>query len=219
MGSRPLCKREGLRRAPPTSPGPCRDSPACRSTRQQPPGLLLSRGRLPALPDQPARSRRTLWLPRARLRKNGVARTGSEPLIYDLGREDRTHNPGHPPFRNPVVERSPPAGGEASTPLQCAARTCGRPYGGVSCAGITTTSKPSAFEVTSKRRKGFPSETNVKRGYRVVRGDKELLEKLGRNDPCPCLSGRRFQALLHAQRGPRRLSSRPLLSDSRALVI
>jgi len=52
----------------------------------------------------------------------------------------------------------------------------------------------------SKRRKGFPSETQVKRGDRVVRGDKELLEKLGRNDPCPCGSGRTFQALLHAQR-------------------
>ncbi|OYU28065.1 MAG: nucleic acid-binding protein [Burkholderiales bacterium PBB2] len=50
----------------------------------------------------------------------------------------------------------------------------------------------------SKRRKGFPSETQVKRGDRVVRGNKELLEKLGRNDPCPCGSGRTFQALLHA---------------------
>jgi len=46
--------------------------------------------------------------------------------------------------------------------------------------------------VSSKRRKGYPSETRVKRGYRVVHGDKELLEKLGRNDPCPCGSGRRF---------------------------
>jgi hypothetical protein len=24
-----------------------------------------------------------------------------------------------------------------------------------------------------------------------------LIEKLGRNDPCPCNSGKRFQALLH----------------------
>ncbi|WP_425411134.1 SEC-C metal-binding domain-containing protein [Hyphococcus sp.] len=24
------------------------------------------------------------------------------------------------------------------------------------------------------------------------------MEKLGRNDPCPCGSGRRFQAMLHA---------------------
>jgi uncharacterized protein YecA (UPF0149 family) len=53
-----------------------------------------------------------------------------------------------------------------------------------------------AFEVTSKRRKGFPSETHVKRGLRVVHGDKELLEKLGRNDLCPCGSGRRFQTVL-----------------------
>jgi uncharacterized protein YecA (UPF0149 family) len=30
-----------------------------------------------------------------------------------------------------------------------------------------------------------------------VRGDKELLEKLGRNDRCPCGSWRSFQALLH----------------------
>jgi len=58
----------------------------------------------------------------------------------------------------------------------------------------------TAFERTSKRRKGFPSETRVRRGTRVVHGDKELLEKLGRNDLCPCGSGRRFQALLPRQR-------------------
>ena len=61
------------------------------------------------------------------------------------------------------------------------------------------TSKPFAFEVISKRRKGFPSETPVKRGPRIVGGYKELSEKLGRNDPRPRLSGRRFQELLHAQ--------------------
>jgi uncharacterized protein YecA (UPF0149 family) len=44
----------------------------------------------------------------------------------------------------------------------------------------------------SKRRKGYPSETHVKRGERVVHGDKDLCEKLGRNDLCPCQSGRRF---------------------------
>jgi uncharacterized protein YecA (UPF0149 family) len=48
------------------------------------------------------------------------------------------------------------------------------------------------FEITSKRRKGFPSEMQVKRGIRVVHGDKELYEKLGRKDPCPCGSGRSF---------------------------
>ncbi|MES2753235.1 MAG: SEC-C metal-binding domain-containing protein [Pseudomonadota bacterium] len=36
---------------------------------------------------------------------------------------------------------------------------------------------------------------------RFVHGDKELVEKLGRNDPCPCGSGRRFQAMLSG-RGP-----------------
>jgi uncharacterized protein YecA (UPF0149 family) len=40
----------------------------------------------------------------------------------------------------------------------------------------------------------------VKRGYRVVHGDKELIEKLGRNDLCPCGSGRRFQEVLPALR-------------------
>ena len=48
----------------------------------------------------------------------------------------------------------------------------------------------SNFENTRKRRKGFPSETQVRRGLRVVHGDKELREKLGRNDLCPCGSGR-----------------------------
>ena len=48
-----------------------------------------------------------------------------------------------------------------------------------------TTTRASAFEPSSKRRKGYPSETRVKRGLRIVHGDKELLEKLGRNDPLP----------------------------------
>jgi len=56
------------------------------------------------------------------------------------------------------------------------------------------------FEITSKRRKGFPSETQVRKGERVVHGDKELREKLGRNDLCPCGSGRRFQKVLPAFR-------------------
>ncbi|MFC1765280.1 SEC-C metal-binding domain-containing protein [Planctomycetota bacterium] len=49
----------------------------------------------------------------------------------------------------------------------------------------------------SKRRKGYPSETRVKQGSQVVHGNKELLEKLGRQDPCPCGSGRKFQKLLY----------------------
>jgi 2-haloacid dehalogenase len=53
--------------------------------------------------------------------------------------------------------------------------------------------------VSSKRRKGYPSETHVKRGLRFVRGGEvELVEKLGRNDPCPCGSGKRFQKMLPA---------------------
>jgi uncharacterized protein YecA (UPF0149 family) len=45
----------------------------------------------------------------------------------------------------------------------------------------------------SKRRKGFPSETRVRRGVRVVHGDKELVEKLGRDDLCPCGSTQLFR--------------------------
>jgi hypothetical protein len=40
----------------------------------------------------------------------------------------------------------------------------------------------------------------VKRGLRFVHGDIELVEKLGRNDPCPCGSGHRFQIVLSDQR-------------------
>ncbi|WP_442935255.1 SEC-C metal-binding domain-containing protein [Micromonospora sp. CPCC 206061] len=58
---------------------------------------------------------------------------------------------------------------------------------------------------------GVPSsETQVKRGDRVVGVDTELVEKLGGNDPCPCGSGRRFQALLPRWR-PLRRHQRPLL--------
>jgi uncharacterized protein YecA (UPF0149 family) len=46
----------------------------------------------------------------------------------------------------------------------------------------------------SKRRRGYPSETAVRRGDRVVGGNKELTERLGRRDLCPCGSGRRFNA-------------------------
>lgn len=56
----------------------------------------------------------------------------------------------------------------------------------------------------SKRRKGYPSETQVKGGTRIVHDNKELLEKLGRNDPCVCGSGRRFQELLFAHKATRR---------------
>jgi uncharacterized protein YecA (UPF0149 family) len=45
----------------------------------------------------------------------------------------------------------------------------------------------------SKRRLGFPSETQVKRGVQIVHGEKLLEEKLGRKDLCPCGSGRLFR--------------------------
>jgi len=50
----------------------------------------------------------------------------------------------------------------------------------------------------SKRRRGYPSEAQVKVGVRVVYvaddlPPKELAEKLGRNDLCPCGSGKRFK--------------------------
>ncbi len=62
-----------------------------------------------------------------------------------------------------------------------------------SCQKNTHTKTSRTFEVMSKRRKGFPSETHVKRGNRIVHGQKELTEKLGRNDLCPCGSVRKFK--------------------------
>jgi hypothetical protein len=44
-------------------------------------------------------------------------------------------------------------------------------------ATMTTSKRSPAFEVTSKRRKGYPSETRVKRGDRTVHGNKELLPR------------------------------------------
>jgi hypothetical protein len=49
-----------------------------------------------------------------------------------------------------------------------------------------TTSRRRFFETIGKRRRGFPSETQVKHGLRIVHGEKFLEEKLGRNDLCPC---------------------------------
>lgn len=37
----------------------------------------------------------------------------------------------------------------------------------------------------SKRRRGFPSETRVKRGYRVVGGSKELIRETWSERPVP----------------------------------
>jgi hypothetical protein len=46
----------------------------------------------------------------------------------------------------------------------------------------------------------------MKRGDRIVGTDTELLEKLGRNDPCSCGAGRRFRPLLSHDRPVRRFS-------------
>jgi hypothetical protein len=83
--------------------------------------------------------------------------------------------------------------------------------GGATCVTTKNIHRNIAFEPSRKRRKGFPSETSVKRGTRVVHGDKELVEKLGRNDLCPCGSGRRFQELLSGQRRLRRHATPRLL--------
>jgi uncharacterized protein YecA (UPF0149 family) len=64
--------------------------------------------------------------------------------------------------------------------------------GGAPCA-TTISTTAYFFETMSKRRKGFPSETKVKRGVRKVHGDKLLEEKLGRNDLCPCGSRKQFE--------------------------
>jgi hypothetical protein len=42
----------------------------------------------------------------------------------------------------------------------------------------------------------------VKRCERVVHGDKELVEKVGRNDPCSSGSGKRFQKCWRTHFGP-----------------
>ena len=73
--------------------------------------------------------------------------------------------------------------------------------GGASCETRTTKTSTNShfFETMSKRRKApkrieqGPSETQVKRGERIVHGDKVLEEKLGSKDLCPCGSGQRFK--------------------------
>jgi SEC-C motif len=75
-------------------------------------------------------------------------------------------------------------------------RAAFRTHRRLSCASIAISKTSPAFSISRKRRKSYPSETDVKRGRRFVHGDVELAEKLGRNDLCPCGSGRRFQDLL-----------------------
>jgi len=66
---------------------------------------------------------------------------------------------------------------------------------------------------------GVPSsESRVKRGDRIVGIDTELLEKVGRNDPCPCGSGRRFPPLLPENRPIRRHAGQLLRPGSGGLA-
>ena len=77
------------------------------------------------------------------------------------------------------------------------------------------TSNPNRFfETMSKRRKGFPSETKVKRGVQIVHGDKELDEKVGRNDLCPCESGKLFKKCCRNSGCFRRREPGPLLLEN-----
>ncbi|MFL6446852.1 MAG: SEC-C metal-binding domain-containing protein [Bryobacteraceae bacterium] len=48
----------------------------------------------------------------------------------------------------------------------------------------------------------------------MVHGDKELLEKLGRNDLCPCGSGRKFKKCCLRRVSIRWITQRPLLSGT-----
>lgn len=91
------------------------------------------------------------------------------------------------------------------------------PRGG-SCESRTNSSNSTAFQISSKRRKGYPSETHVKSGDRVGCGKKELIEKLARHDLCPCGPGRRFPALLHAERQVRWVGAGLFLSGRRGRV-
>ena len=85
-----------------------------------------------------------------------------------------------------------------------------RDQGGRSCTATTTPGHP--FEPASQQAppRVPSSESRVKRGNRIVGIDTELVEKLGRNDLCPCGSGRRFPPLLPANRPFRWRTSRLL---------
>ena len=104
------------------------------------------------------------------------------------------------PHLDGVTERRPPLRGGARSPkVQVLVRfqvgmltQRHRRTGGASwLREISTTN--SFFETMSKRRRGYPSEAKVKRGTRIVHGNKLLEEKLGRNDLCPCGSGTRLK--------------------------
>ena len=67
---------------------------------------------------------------------------------------------------------------------------------------IPSTTTP-AFEITSKRRKGFPSETKVKRGERIVHVCKRPHREARAQGSLPVRVDQALQELLHAQRSIR----------------
>jgi len=162
------------------------------SPQGQPAGTREPRGEKPA--GHRYRRLRGNWSVRPSLRRRrrrrqsvAVAQQAEPPVVGRVVRwtsEVRTLEPSvaRPPTR-PPRPRGPPQKGAIKR---------------------TTSTTNCAFERTSKRRRGFPSEQHVKTGSRIVHSDKELLEKLGGNDLCPCGSGRRFQALLSQLRALRR---------------
>jgi SEC-C motif-containing protein len=117
------------------------------------------------------------------VQSQGVAQSGSAPGLEPGGRRFESYRPDH--FHDQTT------GGFHATQLW-------RP---------AVLSKPRASGGG-----GYASETQVRRGDRVVHSDKELIEKLGRNDLCPCGSGRRFQKMLPAIRPLRRERAQLLCS-------
>ena len=103
-----------------------------------------------------------------------------------------------PPFIYARAMDGPPGsdGPSAGTVLKARRPQQSRPGGVPWPENLAATTKWRPFETMSKRRRSYPSESRVKRGRQFVHGDVELAEKLGRNDPCPCGSGQKFQALL-----------------------
>ena len=133
----------------------------------------------------------------------GVAQSGSAPGLEPGGRRFESYRPDHPASRCALRRIS--ANRKAGCPPKPWRRRAEQiPTKG----GSHATPRLRRTAVLSKPRAsgggGYASETQVRRGDRVVHGDKELIEKLGRNDLCPCGSGQRFQEMLPALRLLRR---------------
>ena len=59
-------------------------------------------------------------------------------------------------------------------------------------ADLRDGNRPACLPVLSHHTTQVPRLAQMKRGVRIIHGNKELFEKLGRNDLCPCGSGRSF---------------------------